>query len=200
MSMLGVTLLNEQFRTFGLREPGVILGHLRDKVKEILAQEGSIHGQQDGMDMAIVIIDPAQKELKYAGAVIPLYLVRKGSPEKDLDTNAESRIFHEEENLTLFRFKGDKQPIGIHWDEREFSTHTFSLCEGDSLYMLTDGFVDQYGGEKRKKYKTRRLKKLLLSMQEYPMEEQKTLFENAYVQWRGNHEQIDDVCLFGLKI
>ena len=200
MSMLGITLLNEQFRSFGLREPGVILGHLREKVKEILAQEGSIHSQQDGMDMAIAIIDPAQTELKYSGAVIPLYVVREEGQDDNPDPEADSSIFHEEENLTLFRLKGDKQPIGIHWDEREFSTHTFNLREGDSLYMLTDGFVDQYGGEKRKKYKTRRLKKLLLSMQEQSMEEQKTLFENAYVQWRGNNEQIDDVCVFGLKI
>jgi hypothetical protein len=77
MSMLGVTLLNEQFRTFGIRQPGVILKHLRNKVKDILAQEGSASDQKDGMDMAIVIIDPEKKELQFAGANRPLFLFRK---------------------------------------------------------------------------------------------------------------------------
>ena len=182
MGMLGITLLNEQFRTFGIREPNVILGHLRNKVKEILAQEGTGKDQKDGMDMAIVIIDPEKKELQFAGADRPLYLIRKT------------------EDYELIAIKGDKQPLGVHWEETEFTNHVIKVGENDALYLFSDGFVDQYGGEKRKKFKSRRLKKLLLSVQSESMQNQRKLIEEAFDKWRGSCEQIDDVCVFGLKL
>jgi len=182
MSMLGVTLLNEQFRTFGIREPGVILGHLRNKVKEILAQEGSVNDQKEGIDMAIAIIDQEKKELQFAGANRPLFLFRKN------------------DDYELFVIKGDKQPIGVHWEENEFTNHLIKLQEHDSFYIFSDGFVDQYGGTKRKKFKTRNFKKLLLSVQGESMKNQKKLTEEAFDKWRGSHEQIDDVCVFGVRL
>jgi serine phosphatase RsbU (regulator of sigma subunit) len=182
MSMLGVTLLNEQFRTFGIRPPGVILGHLRSKVKEILAQEGSVNDQKDGMDMAIAIIDKEKKELQFAGADRPLFLIRK------------------KENYELSVLKGDMQPIGVHWEETPFTDHLIKIRKKDTLYLFTDGFTDQYGGEKRKKFKTRNFKKLLLSVQGESMENQKKLIEKAFEKWRGSHEQIDDVCVFGARL
>jgi serine phosphatase RsbU (regulator of sigma subunit) len=199
MSMLGVTLLNEQFRTFGIREPGVILGHLRSKVKEILAQEGSAKDQKDGMDMAIAIIDQEHKELQFGGANIPLFLIRKkkqaGSEERDLMLSLEN------DDYELYRLKTDKQPIGVYWEEEEdFSTHMIKLQDEDSLYIFTDGFADQYGGEKRKKFKSRRLKKLLLSVQAESMEIQRCLIEDAFEKWRGSNEQIDDLCAIGASI
>jgi len=198
MSMLGVTLLNEQFRTFGIRQPGIILGHLRHKVKEILAQEGSENDQKEGLDMAIAIIDREKKELQFAGANRPLFLFRK----KELIEEAESIPYSSLENdeYELYTIKGDRQPIGVHWEEKEFSNHLIKLQEHDSLYIFSDGFVDQYGGKKRKKYKTRNFKKLLLSVQAESMENQKVTIENAFNEWRGSHEQIDDVCVFGLRL
>jgi len=198
MSMLGVTLLNEQFRTFGIRQPGVILGHLRKKVKEILVQEGSVNDQKDGMDMAIAIIDPEKKECQFAGANRPLFLFRK--KEQLLGTTSIPYSSSENDEYELSAIKGDKQPIGIHWEEKEFTNHLIKLQEHDSLYIFSDGFVDQYGGEKRKKFKTRNFKKLLLSVQAESMENQKKLIEEAFDRWRGNHEQIDDVCVFGIRI
>jgi len=198
MGMLGVTLLNEQFRFFGLRQPGVILGHLRNKVKEILVQEGSVNDQKDGMDMAITIIDHENKELQYAGANIPLYLIRKKEQLAGTDKIPYSSV--ENDDYELYAIKGDKQPIGIHWEEKEFTNHLIKLQENDSLYTFSDGFVDQYGGEKRKKFKTRNFKKLLLSVQAESMENQKKLLEEAFDKWRGSHEQIDDVCVFGVSI
>ena len=182
MSMLGVTLLNEQFRTFGIRQPGVILGHLRNKVKEILAQEGSVNDQKEGMDMAIAIIDQEKKELQFAGANRPLFLFRKN------------------DDYELYALKGDKQPIGVHWEEQEFTNHLIKIQEHDSLYLFTDGFVDQFGGEKRKKFKIRNFKKLLLSVQAESMENQRKLIEEAFDKWRGSHEQIDDVCMIGVRL
>jgi serine phosphatase RsbU (regulator of sigma subunit) len=198
MSMLGVTLLNEQFRTFGIRQPGEILGHLRSKVKEILFQEGSVSDQKDGMDMAITIMDPEKKELQFAGANIPLFLVRDktraGDIEKDLNVSLEN------EDYELYKIRGDKQPLGVHWEETDFSNHVIKLQDRDSLYIFSDGYVDQYGGKKRKKFKSKKLMKLLLSLQDGTMDLQKKLLEDAFERWRGTHEQIDDVCVFGLRI
>jgi len=197
MSMLGVTLLNEQFRTFGIRQPGVILGHLRTKVKEILAQEGSVRDQKDGMDMAIAIIDHENKELQFGGANIPLFLIRKKNMEVILEEDL--KLFLENDDYELFRLKADRQPIGVHWEEEDFSTRTIKLQDGDSLYMFTDGIADQYGGKNRKKFKSRRLKKLLLSVQAESMKDQGMLIEAAFESWRDGTEQIDDVCMVGVR-
>ncbi len=198
MSMLGVTLLNEQFRTFGIRQPDEILGHLRSKVKEILVQEGSVNDQLDGMDMAITIIDPAKMECQYAGANRPLFLFRK-KQQLDLPEMIPYSSL-EDDDYELYTIRGDKQPIGVHWEEQEFTNHSIKLEENDSLYIFTDGYVDQYGGRKRKKFKTRNFKKLLLSIQEESMESQKLILEKTFEDWRGNNEQIDDVCVFGLRL
>jgi serine phosphatase RsbU (regulator of sigma subunit) len=198
MSMLGITLLNEEFRTYGIGPPTEILGHLRTKVKEILAQEGTVEDQKDGMDMAIAIIDPESRELQFAGANIPLFLIRMkehtGAEENDL------KVSMENENYCLYRLKPDKQPIGVHWEEEDFTGYKIKLRQRDSLYIFSDGYTDQYGGKSRKKLKSRRLKKLLLSVQEAPMDLQKRLMEDAFEKWRGSNEQIDDVCAIGIRI
>jgi serine phosphatase RsbU (regulator of sigma subunit) len=198
MSMLGVTLLNEQFRTFGIREPGEILGNLRSKVKEILFQEGSVNDQKDGMDMAIAIIDPEKQELRFASANIPLLLVRMKEHYKGQESGLKLSV--ENEHYGLYRLKADKQPIGIYWDEEEFTNHVISLHDRDSLYIFSDGYTDQYGGKKRKKLKSGRLNKLLLSVQETDMGTQKRLLEDAYEKWKGSNEQIDDVCAIGVRV
>jgi len=106
----------------------------------------------------------------------------------------------ESDEYELYTIKGDKQPIGVHWEETEFSDHVIKLQENDSFYIFTDGFVDQYGGKKRKKFKTRNFKRLLLSVQAESMENQKRLIEEAFEDWSGSHEQIDDVCVFGVRV
>jgi serine phosphatase RsbU (regulator of sigma subunit) len=198
MSMLGVTLLNEQFRTYGIRQPGAILGHLRNKVKEILAQDGSINEQKDGLDMAIAIIDKEHMELQFAGANLPLYLIRKkessGTEEKIPYTSSDS------ENYELYTLKGDKQPVGLHWEETAFTNQVIKIQNLDTLYLFSDGFVDQYGGKKRKKFKTRNFKKLLLSVQQESMKNQGKLIEEAFDNWRGSNEQIDDVSVLGVRL
>ncbi len=200
MSMLGVTLLNEQFRTFGIRQPGEILGHLRNKVKEILTQEGSIKDQKEGIDMAIAIIDQEKRELHFAGANRPLFLLRKAEPFAVEEKIPLSSSMEEDDDYELHTIKGDKQPIGAHWEELEFTNQLINLQDQDSLYIFSDGIVDQYGGKKRKKFKTRNFKKLLLSVQPESMENQKKLIEEAFEEWRGSNEQIDDVCVIGLRI
>lgn len=198
MSMLGITLLNDMFAHASLDQPGEILGQLRLKVKDLLTQEGKVQEQKDGMDMALFIIDKDNGELQFAGANNPLYLIRKKELLKG--NELESYPSLETEELQLFELKGDKQPIGIHWEETDFTSHTISLQKQDTIYVFSDGIVDQYGGADRKKYKAVNFKKLLLSLQNDSMEKQKQIIENSFESWRNNYEQIDDVCVIGVRI
>ena len=198
MSMLGITLLNELIVSGNIDQPGEILGQLRSKVKTMLVQEGNIRDQKDGMDMAIGVIDKAKMVLQFAGAYNPLYLIREreqltgNEPGVKTTVNGESGI--------LFELKGDKQPIGIHWEEKDFSTQKVGLKEKDAVYVFSDGYIDQYGGDQRKKFKTRKFKELLLSIQLESMGMQKKLIEETFEKWRGNIEQIDDICVIGVRV
>jgi len=197
MSMLGVTLLNEVGENL-MGKPSEILELLRLKVKEILAQEGKIGDQKDGMEMAFVLIDKGKGQLQFAGANYPLYLIRKkadiGGGELEPYLTLESNQYQ------LFELKGDKQPIGVHWEETGFTNHVIKPQENDSIYIFSDGIVDQFGGENRKKYKAVNFKKLLLSLQEESMDKQKQIIKDTFDTWRGNREQIDDVSVIGVRI
>ena len=198
MSMLGIALLNDLISDGKIGQPGEILGELRIKVKELLGQAGKDDEQKDGMDMAIAIIDKDSQKLKFAGANNPLYLIRKKN--KPIGKDLEKFTSIEDQNLQLFEMKGDKQPIGVHWEESEFTTHTIDLQKEDSIYVFSDGIVDQFGGENRKKYKASNFKKLLLSVQIESMEKQKQVIESTFESWRSDCEQIDDVCVIGLRV
>jgi len=198
MSMLGVTLLNEELKNTCLVKPSEILGSLRKKVKEMLAQEGNIADQKDGMDMAFVMIDKERNELQFAGANHPLYLIRK--KELTEDGELDPYLSGENSDYKLFELKGDRQPIGVHWEERDFTNHVIQLREQDSLYIFSDGILDQYGGSSRKKYKALKFRRLLLSIQSESMDKQKLLIKETFDTWRGKHEQIDDVSVIGMRL
>ena len=198
MSMLGITLLNELIVLGNIDQPGRILGQLRSKVKAMLVQEGNIRDQKDGMDMAIAVIDKEKMELQFAGAYNPLYLIRDREHLTGHEPGLKTTINGEES--VLFELKGDKQPIGIHWEEKDFSTQMVTLKEKDTVYVFSDGYIDQYGGDQRKKFKSRKFKELLLSIQSGSMEMQKKRIEETFENWRGNIEQIDDVCVIGVRI
>ena len=103
-------------------------------------------------------------------------------------------------NGEIIETKADKQPIGQFDNPEPYKTHSFNLEDGDSIYIFSDGYVDQFGGEKEKKFKTKAFRNLLLSIQEKTMEEQKTIIDEAFENWKGNLEQIDDVCVIGVKV
>ncbi len=198
MSMLGITMLNDLIGDRCFKTPSEILEQLRMKVKEMLVQEGEGDEQKDGMDMALAILNKTTKELHYAGANNPLYVIRN----KEVPVNGDLAKYGsiEVEEYRLIELKADKQPVGVHWEEIPFTTHSIYLQEKDSFYLFSDGFVDQFGGEKRKKFKSLNFKKLLLSMQEESMEKQGQLVEKAFVDWKGNHEQIDDISVIGVRV
>ena len=198
MSMLGITMLNDLIGDRCFSAPSAILEALRLKVKETLAQEGNGDEQKDGMDLALAIFNRNTRELHFAGANNPLYVIRNKEfpPEKDLEIYASTS----NDDYQLYELKGDKQPIGVHWEETRFTTRSLMLHEQDTFYIFSDGFVDQFGGENRKKYKSLNFKKLLLSIQKEPMDIQKQALEDTFETWKGIHEQIDDVSVIGVRV
>jgi serine phosphatase RsbU (regulator of sigma subunit) len=198
MSMLGITLLNELFVEGHLGKPAAILEQLRTKIKAMLVQEGNIRDQKDGMDMAITVIEKKSRELQYAGAYNPLYLIRETGQVSGKGPGSKAPV--KGKGAILYELEGDKQPIGIHWEESGFTNHKVGLKENDAIYLFSDGFVDQYGGDQRKKFKTVRFKELLLSVQSESMANQKKVLDEAFEKWRGPCEQIDDVCVIGVRV
>ena len=186
MSMLGITLLNEIVNNRNIVEAKEILNELREAVKKSLRQEGNYNEQKDGMDIALCVLNNKEQTLQYAGANNPLYIIRKNSESKE----------HE-----LLEYKADRMPIGIFpKDHLSFNNNDIKLEEDDRIYMFSDGFADQFGGEKGNKFKSKNLKNLILSVQDKSMEEQKKWMENSLDEWQGNYNQVDDILLIGIKI
>jgi serine phosphatase RsbU (regulator of sigma subunit) len=198
MSMLGITLLNDLIGDRCYNAPSAILENLRAKIKEMLAQEGEADEQKDGIDMAIAVLDTKNRELHYAGANNPLYIVRNKKFTDDFAERPDSVL--ENGEFSLFEVKADKQPIGVHWEETSFRNHSISLRENDTIYLFSDGYIDQFGGEPRKKFKSLNFKKLLLSIQSDSMNQQKQILEQTFEEWRGKFEQVDDVSVIGVRV
>lgn len=167
--------LNRSVREYGITDPGEILNKTREIVIEEF--EKSEEEVKDGMDIALCSIE--DNVLKYAGANNPLWLIR---------------------NEELIEIKADKQPIGVFDHSKPYTTHTIELLTKDTFYIFSDGFADQFGGEQEKKFMKGNMKKLFLSVQHETMEKQKELIEKAFMQWKGNLEQIDDVCIIGVRV
>jgi serine phosphatase RsbU (regulator of sigma subunit) len=148
--------------------------------------------------MALAIYNRTTRELHFAGANNPLYLFRETNQAADPELQAYTSIRNND--YQLYVFKGDKQPIGTHWEERSFTNHSVRLRENDSFYIFSDGYVDQFGGEQRKKFKSTNFKRLLLSLQDKSMDYQKRILEDTFEAWKGDVEQIDDVSVIGLRV
>jgi serine phosphatase RsbU (regulator of sigma subunit) len=198
MSMLGITMFNDLIGDRCFDAPGAILDRLRENVKEMLVQQGNTDEQKDGMDLAIAVYNKTTREIHFSGANNPLYIIRKKSQPEQKDLEPFASL--DNGDYRLFELKGDKQPIGTHWEETPFRTTSVKLRDEDSFYMFSDGYIDQYGGENRKKFKSMNFKKLLLSVQKESMEKQRQTLEETFDQWKGPHEQIDDIIVLGVRI
>ena len=179
MSMLGISFLNEIVSKLKIAKANLVLNELRNLIKTTLSQTGDDNESKDGMDIALCVIDTETNSLQYAGAYNPLYIIR---------------------NKELIEIKASRNPIGIYLKEKPFENNELQLQKKDMLYMFSDGFVDQFGGEKSTKFKSKKFKDLLLSISDKQLIKQKQILNNAFEEWRGNIEQVDDVLVMGIRI
>jgi len=201
MSMLGASFLREIVQKEYVTHTGVILRKLRKEIIKALKQKGEMGEQKDGMDMAIISIDHETNIVQYSGANNPLYIVTsKHQGFKTLDALDSFKSLMDYGALSLYEVKPNKMPIAIFDKMNTFTTHEIQLEKGDQLYMFSDGYADQFGGPKNKKFKYKPFKKLLLENADKPMSEQKEILNQAFEGWKGNTEQIDDVVVVGVKI
>ena len=203
MSMLGIAYLNEINAGEEVFSTSTILDKLRNKIVENLSGEKGEN--KDGMDMSLYKLNIKTNEIEWSGSNNPLWIVTQNLDNySDILNQQEHKItvFKTSETATegLIEIKPDKQSICYSEDAKPFTKHVFKLHKNDSIYIFTDGFADQFGGEKGKKFKYRSLKQLILEIEKLPMEQQKKKMNATFENWRGPLEQIDDVCLIGLKI
>jgi serine phosphatase RsbU (regulator of sigma subunit) len=178
MSMLGVTLLNEIINGKHILMPDQIIENLRQGIIKSLKQVAEEDSIKDGMDIAVCVVDFDKNILWYAGANSPLYLVRGGE---------------------LTHYRADKMPVAIHYRMEPFTLHKIDIQKGDAFYIFSDGFADQFGGPKQKKFMSMQLRETLVAMAGMPMLQQGERLNEIFEGWRGDSPQIDDVTLIGVR-
>lgn len=178
MSILNVSSLEKAIESES--EPHLILNKTREIIIDRLKKDGSSEGGKDGMDCSLLSLDPTRSRLIFAAANNPVIIIRGDE---------------------IVEFRGDKMPVGKHnKDQETFSLHEFELKKGDMIYTLTDGFPDQFGGLSNKKYMIKNLRNLFRKIAYLPTSEQKALLDNEFEIWRGDIEQIDDMCIMGVRV
>ena len=210
MSMLGISFLNEiinvETQNFASLQANEILNQLRKQVMNSLHQTGKVGEAQDGMDIALCILDLKSNKLQYSGANNPLYLIlndRTNNNDRMIEYKEHSNI--QSFNHSLIEIKADKMPIGIHKvakiaDLPSFTNNEIKLTKGDTIYLFSDGYVDQFGGPNGKKFKSKQFKQLLVDIHKKDMTEQKAILDKTIEDWKGNIEQIDDILIMGIRV
>lgn len=179
MSMIGNTLLNQIVKEKGVTSPAAILDELDHNIRITLKQDRGEYASRDGMDIALVSMDTLQKEIRYAGANRPCWLV-------------DETVFTE--------IKPNKHAIGglVFEDRENFTEHVISIKDGLRMYLHTDGYADQFGGDKGKKFMTGSMQKLVLAIANLSPEEQKENLLQKHLSWREKLPQVDDICVAGI--
>ncbi|MGB3949024.1 MAG: tetratricopeptide repeat protein [Bacteroidia bacterium] len=177
ISVICSNALNRTILEFGLTDPAQILSKTRDLVLETFSRSNK--DVKDGMDISLLCINASTKEIKWSGANIPLCYISEGK---------------------LIEIKPDKQPIGKVENPKPFNTHVIPFKKGDVFYLFSDGYADQFGGPNGKKFKTKLFKSMLLTNVNLSMAEQYNKVVETHNQWKGEQEQVDDICLVGVKI
>ncbi|MCH2199034.1 MAG: SpoIIE family protein phosphatase [Flavobacteriales bacterium] len=178
MSLVGHNVLNQVTKVF--TRPSQILNNLNRLAAEALRSEESETGVSDGMDLAMVTIDMESLELEYAGAYNPLYIIR---------------------NKEIIQLKADNFSIGsFRFGEREYNNHKFQLEKGDAIYAFSDGYVDQFGGDRGKKFLKKRFRETLLSVSDLPMDVQHQKLNETFVRWKKSLDQVDDILVIGIRV
>jgi len=187
MSLLGISFLNEIVNRERAEDltASEVLNELRNHVKTSLRQTGKTNEAQDGMDIALCIFDNENRRLQYSGAYNPLLIVR---------------------NKEIIQYKADRMPVGIYFKEKgSFTNHRVDLEKDDQIYIFSDGFIDQFGGDEGEKFLTKRFKTLLIDHAHETMERQRFLLQKTYDEWvkkntENEYEQLDDILVIGIKV
>lgn len=181
LSLIGNQLLNKIVIDNKITQPDKVLDYLKKGVVQTLQQNTDGEERKEGMDIALCVIDKENQTLEYAGAYNPCYIVR---------------------NNKLQEYKADRMPVGVYFKKQgnPFQLNTIQLRPDDTLYIFTDGFADQFGGPKNKKYKYRPFRQFLMHIHERPMNEQRDALVTEFNNWRKDNEQVDDVLIIGVKI
>jgi serine phosphatase RsbU (regulator of sigma subunit) len=184
MSLLNISLLNETVIEKKITRPDLILNNVRNEIIRSLNPEGIEIESKDGMDCILCNFDFQKMTLEVACSNNPLWVIPAGNDKKEIT-----------------ELKPDKMPVGIGGGEmKPFSLQKLDLQKGDIIYTFTDGFVDQFGGTKGKKFKYKQLQEIIIANTMFSMNEQKQILDRTFESWRGNLEQVDDVLIIGIKV
>lgn len=198
MSMIGIGFLNEIIIENKTYDPGEILTQLRIKIVSALSNDGESQAK-DGMDISLCVWDKNTNLLSYAGANNSMWIIR--DTDKPLTTVYKDSTQSVDLKANLYEISADKMPIGFQLKSPPpFTTNQINLEKNDTIILFTDGFADQFGGSKNKKYKYKPLKELLLAIRELPAKEQQSQLEDEFESWKGANDQIDDVCIVSVQI
>jgi len=197
MSMISISSLNKIVKENHITIPGMVLNELRSDVIDYMAQgKGGEWDTKDGLDISLLSIEIDNRLLEYSGAYNSLYVVKNHDISKgDLDYDFRYSIYQNR----LIEIKADRMPIGISERlDKKFHTRRIDLEEGDLLILTTDGYIDQFGGDKGRKMMSRRFKDLLLNLHGNSSEDMQAMLDAHFSEWLGNYEQIDDVLVVGV--
>ncbi|MES2288036.1 MAG: tetratricopeptide repeat protein [Bacteroidota bacterium] len=199
MSVICCNALNDVMKKGTIHQPDLILNNVREIVTGAFEQRENYTTQKDGMDIALIGLSPFPSvektvKLQYAGAYNPLWVIRKGKPAIESNTVLCTTSHY------LIEIKADRQPIGLYERMDPFTLHEMEVYKGDTVYSFSDGYADQFGGEFGEKFKYKPLKELLLAIQDKTMAEQHDILIKAFDDWKQDQEQVDDVCMIGVRI
>lgn len=175
MSLLNIGFLSEAVNEKGITKPGEVFDFVRQRLKDNLSREG----QRDGFDGVMICIDRTSREIIYSAANNKPVLIRDSK---------------------IMELESDRMPVGVGERQNNFQTFSFTTQPGDTLYIYTDGFADQFGGPNGKKFKYKHLNEFLLAIASLPCEMQCDELKKMFSQWKGELEQVDDVTVVGIKL
>ena len=184
MSILGVSFLNEIIAKYGAISPSKVLDLLNERILRSINQEGSKTVLRDGMDISLIMIPAKGGTGLFSAAYNNVNIIRESESKPE-----------------LFELKADRRPIGLYGQyTKKFTEQSFSIKKGDTIYLLTDGYTDQFGGLKQKKFMKKRWRDFILKINSYPLYMQKLLIKEKFLAWKGENEQLDDILVVGIKI
>jgi len=195
VSIIGFDGLERALNEFKLIKPSSILDKLNEIVTSILSKSQKTN-VKDGMDIAFCSFSYDTYNLEFAGAHNPIYIIT--DKEQLIDNQELIKPTYTQNSSFMYEIKADRQAIGK--SAKPFANHAIKLSKNDKIYLFSDGFPDQFGGENLEKFKYKNFKKLLSDIHKNKMHEQYDLIYNALQSWKGNYEQIDDICIMGVEL